>query len=79
MPLDERISHVRYALDRRETLLKSKIDRRFPVSVFAVYRRVSKVEELRLELNQINQSSLDDYADALKRLENIEEALFGIL
>ena len=79
MPLDERISHVRYALDRRETLLKSKIDRRFPVSVFAVYRRVSKVEKLRDELSEIMQCSLDDYADALKCLENIEEALFGIL
>ncbi|GEK89199.1 hypothetical protein SAMN04488100_10911 [Alkalibacterium putridalgicola] len=79
MCLDERINHVRYALDRRETLLKSKIDRRFPVSVFAVYRRVSKVEKLRDELSEIMQCSLDDYSDALKRLENIEEALYGVL
>lgn len=79
MLIEERINHVQYALDRRETILKSKIDRRFPVSVFAVYRRVSKVEKLRVELNLIKIASSYDDDDVLERLENIEEELFGVL
>lgn len=79
MLLEERINHVEYALSRREEILKSKIDRRFPVSVFAVYRRVSKVEEWRDELNLIKNASSHDHDDVLERLEKIEEAIFGVL
>lgn len=79
MLIEERINHVRYALDRREALLKAKIDRRFPVSVFAVYRRVYIVEELRNELDLIRHASPDDRDDALERLESIEASLFGVL
>lgn len=76
---DERIDHVHYALDRREAILKSKIDRRFPVSIFAVYRRVSKVEEMRDELDQIKHALAYDRDDALERLEKTEAALYGVL
>ncbi|WP_368644737.1 hypothetical protein AB4027_06415 [Alkalibacterium putridalgicola] len=79
MFLDERINHVHYALDRREALLRSKIDRRFPVSIFVVYRRVSKVEEMRDELDQIKDALISDRDDALERLDKVEETLFGAL
>lgn len=86
MLFDERINHVRYALDRRESILKSKIDRRFSVSIIGVYRRVSnvealrdEVEALRDELDEIKDALAYDREDALERLNKLEETLFGAL
>ncbi|HAJ69660.1 MAG: hypothetical protein ACTHVM_04435 [Alkalibacterium gilvum] len=77
MHLEERISHINYALDRRESILRSQIDGRFPVSFTAVSRRVRVVNDFRHELQQIANTSDGDDSGALKKLDAIEYNLFG--
>lgn len=79
MLLEERAAHVRYALARREEILKSKIDKRFIVSISVVGRRLRRVRELREELTQIVRMPVNQSKEAEERLDKLEDELFGAL